>query len=81
MAVASLYHMGDYGESPYMHGTDQEAMQVNQATRNISMIAQVAYMQVLPNLAHTRGSRSIGSRIASYIYSPRYCTTEYFSVL
>jgi hypothetical protein len=80
MAGASIYHLEDYGVSPYMHNTDQEAMRENHATSNVSRTGQVAYMQVLPNLAHTRGIVSIGGSIASSLYSPRYCMTEYSSV-
>jgi hypothetical protein len=64
-----------------MHDADQEAMQAHNLTRNVGRTGQVSYLQVLPNLTHTRGSRSFGSRITSPLYSPRYCTTEYSSFI
>jgi hypothetical protein len=41
---------------------------------------QITRLAMSAGLTNTRGSRSIGRRIASPPYSPRYCTSEHSSV-
>jgi hypothetical protein len=72
MTGAPLYHMEDPGVTSRMYDTDQEAILANYVTSNVSINGQLSYVQILPNLARTRGSRSIGSRPASPLYIPRY---------
>jgi hypothetical protein len=63
MAGATLYYMEDHGVHSHMQDTDQEVMIAYHAISNISSTGQISYLQVIAKLAHTRCSRSTGSRI------------------